>query len=194
MEIDKIMLELHRIGAVKFGEFKLKSGVLSPIYIDLRVVVSFPKLLEGISEVMWNKVTTSCDVICGVPYTAIPIATAISLRHDIPMVMRRKEVKEYGTKKVIEGVFTAGQKCVVFDDLVTSGISIFETIAPLADVGLQVQEIVVLLDREQGGRAKIEEKGIKMQSAFTLKELLNFLHREKKIETEIWKKLTQNAA
>lgn len=181
-EIREIMLGLHEVGAVKFGEFKLKSGILSPIYIDLRTIVSFPKLLEAISEVMWQKVTTKCDLLCGVPYTAIPIATAISLRHQVPMVMRRKEAKAYGTGKLIEGVFKEGQRCAVFDDLVTSGLSIFETITPLQDVGLKVEEIVVLLDREQGGRQKVEEKGIKLQSAFTLRELLRFLHAEKKIE------------
>ena len=178
---NKVMLSLFEIGAVKFGEFKLKSGILSPVYIDLRLIVSFPKLLEQISEIMWKKVTTKCDLILGVPYTAIPIATTISVRHNVPMVMRRKEPKAYGTGKMIEGVFTSGQTCVLFDDLITSGLSIFETIAPLSEVGLKVEEIVVLLDREQGGRAKIEEQGIKLHAAFTLRELLQFLHKNEKI-------------
>lgn len=188
-EIREIILQLHAIGAVKCGEFKLKSGILSPIYIDLRTVVSFPKLLEAIAEVMWKKISTKCDLICGVPYTAIPIATAISLSHQIPMVMRRKEAKAYGTGKLIEGVFKEGEKCVVFDDLVTSGLSIFETITPLQDVGLKVEEIIVLLDREQGGREKVEERGIKLQSAFTLRELLHFLLTEDKIEKTMFDKI-----
>ncbi len=184
MDTTKIMLALYEIGAVKFGEFKLKSGILSPVYIDLRLIVSHPKLLEAIAETMWKKVSTKCDVICGVPYTAIPIATAISIRHNVPMVMRRKEAKAHGTGKLIEGSFKEGQKCIVFDDLVTSGLSVFETITPLSEVGLKVEEIVVLLDREQGGKAQIEQKGIKMQSAFTLRELLRFLHEQKKIKDE----------
>ena len=175
------MLSLFEIGAIKFGEFKLKSGILSPVYIDLRLIVSFPKLLKQISEIMWKKVTTKCDLILGVPYTAIPIATAISIAHTIPMVMRRKEPKAYGTGRMIEGVYSAGQTCVLFDDLVTSGLSIFETITPLAEVGLKVEEIVVLLDREQGGRERIEERGIKLHSAFTLRELLYVLHQEELI-------------
>jgi uridine monophosphate synthetase len=97
------------------------------------------------------------------------------------MVMRRKEPKAYGTGRMIEGVYSAGMTCVLFDDLVTSGLSIFETITPLEEVGIKVEEIVVLLDREQGGREKIEAQGIKLQSAFTLRELLQFLYQKEMI-------------
>lgn len=173
-----LLPKLLEINAVKFGQFTLKSGQTSPIYIDLRLIVSYPSLLRAVAEAYWANIRSlNFDLLCGVPYTALPIATAISVAHDKPMVLRRKEAKEYGTKKIIEGAFQAGQRCLVIEDLITTGLSIFETIEPLEKEGLVVEDVAVLLDREQGGRKKLSDKGYRLHAVFTMTELLDHVFK-----------------
>jgi len=152
-EQTSLIIALFKIGAIQFGEFQLKSGQVSPIYINLRKIISYPNLLRQIASALWEK-TKHCryDLICGVPYTALPIATCISLEHNIPMVIRRKEKKEYGTKQMIEGVFQAGQSCLIVEDVVTTGGSIIETANELQSAGLIVRDVAAFIDRSQDGK------------------------------------------
>lgn len=181
---EKLILDLHTVKAIKFGQFKLKSGIISPYYLDLRVLVSYPYLLQATSEVFWEIMRLlEFDLIVGVPYTAIPISTAISLQHNQTMVFIRKERKKYGTKKLIEGVFHSGQKAVVIDDVITDGASKFETIEPLTSAGLIVQDIIILLDRGQSGPEKLRKRGYNCHAIFSMDEVLNILEKHKR-ETE----------
>lgn len=185
----EIALALHEIGSIKFGEFTLKSGIKSPIYIDLRLLISYPKVLKLISEAMTEKAKElKFDVIAGIPYTALPIATAMSLDQNWPMVYARKEVKEYGTKKKIEGVFKEGDTALIIDDLITTGGSKFETIEPFEASNLKITDFLVLVDREQGGGRLLEEKGFKLHSIIGINEILDILKENDKIDDQSCKK------
>ncbi len=191
-EIKNLILDLHHIQAVKFGTFTLKSGIKSPIYLDLRVVISYPALLKKISTALGQLIAPLVfDLLCGVPYTALPIATAISLDRNIPMVMRRKEAKEYGTKKMIEGVFSKGQTCLIVEDVVTSGSSVLETAASLEAEGLVIEDAIVVLNREQSGKEKLQEKGIQLHSLISIFDLLKVLFYEKKINEETFREVNE---
>jgi uridine monophosphate synthetase len=185
MQNRTLIHKLYEIGAVKFGSFTLKSGLQSPIYIDLRLTVSYPRLLVAISEALLSQVRGApFDLICGVPYTALPFATAISIQHNIPMILRRKEKKEYGTGKMLEGVFSKGQKCLVVEDVITSGQSLFETIAALEQEGLIVEDAAVLIDREQGGAKALAMKRYRLHSVLPLGEIVQCLAEDRSITEE----------
>src|SRR5690606_29601697 len=118
--------------------------------------------LQKIAAIIWQKISSvkpqKIDLICGVPYTALPIAVCISIQHHIPMVMRRKEKKEYGTKQMVEGVYVKGQRCLIVEDIITTGSSIIETADELVHSGLEITDVIGLIDREQGGKKQLKNR------------------------------------
>lgn len=186
MDKRELALELFDIQAIKFGSFTLKSGLHSPIYLDLRLIISYPGLLTRISEMMWEKaVSLEFDLVCGVPYTALPLATCFSTAHDIPMILRRKEAKEYGTKKRIEGVYRKGETCLILEDVMTTGSSILETAASLKEEGLIVRDAILVVDREQGGKEKLAGQGIRAHPLTSLSEVASSLYDAGKIDKSV---------
>uniref|UniRef100_A0A3B4B9D4 Uridine 5'-monophosphate synthase n=1 Tax=Periophthalmus magnuspinnatus TaxID=409849 RepID=A0A3B4B9D4_9GOBI len=186
--VDSLILKLHDVNAVKFGEYKLKSGMMTPIYIDLRVLVSYPALMNQIASLIYQKLQDEglqFDSVCGVPYTALPLATIICSKHELPMLIRRKEAKEYGTKRMVEGNCRDGDICLIIEDTVTSGTSILETAEVLYKEGLKVSDSVVLMDREQGGVEMLASKGIRLHPIISMFKVLNVLQAAGRIDTQM---------
>ena len=180
--VESVTLGLHDIGAVKFGNFTLASGKKSPIYMDLRLLISAPQLLQQAATLYADKLSRlKFDLLGAIPYAGLPIGVAVSLEMNRPLIFPRKEAKEYGTGKRIEGTFRVGQTVAVVEDLVTSAGSVLRGIALLKAAGLQVNDVVVLLDRGQGGRQNLAADGYKLHSILSMAKMLRILESHERI-------------
>lgn len=174
-----LIKRLFHIGAIKLENILLKSGVVSPIYFDMRVTISHPTILKQIAQQLAQLVSCcTFDLICGVPYAALPIATGVAIIGDYPMIMPRKETKSHGTRKLIEGVYQKDMVCAVIEDVATTGSSILETIRVLEEHGLVVRDIFIVVDREQNAVNTMEEHGYHVHALFTITEILQTLLAE----------------
>jgi|GEM_PF-866983 len=180
--------------AFKFGNFTLKSGKKSPIYIDFRSIISYPAVFESLTSRLCKKIKEEgikFDVLCGVPYTALPMATAVAIEKFYPMVMVRKEAKNYGTNKMVEGKFDKGNRALIIEDVITTGDSVLEVAELLKKEGLEVKDILVCLDREQKGKESLKEKGYNVYALFTITEVLDVLRDKKHIDLQLYNTIKQ---
>ena len=178
-EIDALAHRLFETGCVRFGDFVLHSGAHSPVYIDLRRLVTYPRLLAEVARTYARLLhPLTYDRIAAIPYAGLPIGTAVSLQTGVPLIYPRREAKGYGTKRQIEGEYYAGERVVLLDDLITTGGSKLEALQPLLAEGLIVEDVVVLIDREQGGREDLARHGYRLHAALTLRELVDALQEQ----------------
>lgn len=172
-QMSQLAADLIASQCVQFGQFRLKSGIVSPIYLDLRRLVAHPTILARVARayaVLLRRL--EFDRLAGIPYAALPIATAIALEMNRPLIYPRRETKDYGTQATIEGDFEAGETIVVVDDLATTGGSKIEAIQKIEAAGLRVRDIVVLIDRGQGAGPMLAEAGYRLHAVAMLPDLL----------------------
>jgi uridine monophosphate synthetase len=186
-----LILQLYDIGCVVFGDHVQASGAVFPYYIDLRKIISIPQIFHQIvsayADILKN---LKFDRIAGIPYGSLPTATGLALRMERPMIFPRKEVKTYGAGKLIEGHFQPGETIVVVDDILISGKSVMEGAGKLKSAGLNVEDIVVLIDHEQGVKDKLQANGYSAHSVLALSEIAQTLYQANRIDTEQFNLLT----
>ena len=173
VEIAKI---LHKIDALKFGVFKLTSGKASPYYIDLRVVPSFPDAFRKICDFYAEQITNQVglknfDRVAGVPLAGIPFASQIAYNLGKPFLYVRKGVRLHGRKRRVEGILISGDRVLLIDDLVTTGLTLNRAAKAVRAEGGVVREAVALLDREEGGREKLEKNGTNLHALLKMSEV-----------------------
>lgn len=184
--IDRVAEELHSHGLIKFGTFTLKSGVVSPFYIDLREVQSYPSTYQAVTDA-YSEMLAGVDksvFLAGVPEAGTPLASMVAYKLHRRLVQPRKVVKDHGTKSSVEGAYQPGDRVILIDDLITKGDSKLEAIDQVKSAGLEIQGFLVLIDREQGGLDLVRKAGYEIEAAVTITALVTALRDQNKISSE----------
>jgi orotate phosphoribosyltransferase len=181
---------LYGSGCLKFGSFRIKSGALSPYYIDLACLLSAPKELCKITELAAHEIrrimdSDSVDKLASIELKGALILPSIACKVNLPCVVVRKAEKAYGATGRIAGAeVVKGEHILFFDDVVSEGLSKLEGIKPLEEFGAYVENILVVVDREQGGRENLEKLGYKVHALAKIPELVNCLFQLEQISRE----------
>lgn len=172
-----VALSLHKYGILQFGEFKLKSGIIAPFYIDMRLIQSYPEALHDIAAIYAELLKDLPEdiLLAGIPEAGIPLATAVGYETRRPLIQPRAKIKEHGKGKSIEGNWQPGDKVAIIDDLVTKGDSKIEAIEQFNACGLEVVGFYLLIDREMGGKQLVERAGYQVEIAMTITEVFDIL-------------------
>lgn len=179
---------LVRSGALKFGAFRIKSGVMSPYYIDLTWLLSSPQdlrcvvdaVVEKIRDVLSHKMV---DKLASIELKGALLLPSIANKLNLPCLVVRKEEKKYGvTGRIAGGAVEKGDRILFFDDVVSTAGSKLEGIKPLEELGGKVETVLVVVDREQGGREKLEGLGYEFHALATVSEIAEELLRSRYIE------------
>ena len=186
---DTIANILFKIDAIKFGVFKLSSGKASPYYIDLRVIPSFPDAFREIcdfyAEYINNQIgVKNFDRMAGVPLTGIIFASQVAYNLKKPFLYVRKGVRLHGRERRVEGLLASGDRVLLIDDLVTTGLTLKKASEAVRDEGGVVTDAVAFLDREEGGNQQLERNGIKLHTLLKISEAANTLYELGAIEQE----------
>lgn len=177
-----LILQMADLGCIRFGDFVLASGQHSPVYLDLRPLISSPTVLQCAARAyVYLLEDMQFDRIAAIPYAAIPIGTAVSLMTGKPLIYPRKEAKTYGTGRAIEGHFKVGERVIVLDDVISTGGSKIAALTPLQEAGLVVEDVVVLVDRGQGGALELAANGLSLQAALRMSDMIDVLLEEDRI-------------
>ncbi len=172
---------LNKIGAIKFGAFKLTSGKISPYYIDLRIIPSFPDVFQKICNLQVKFIKQEIglknfDRIAGIPIAGIPFASLIAYNLKKPFLYIRKDVRLHGRQRRVEGILAPGNYVLLVDDLITTGLSLIEASKAVRAEGGVTKDVVVLLDREEGGREKLGKNGMTLHALLKISEIINKLY------------------
>ena len=155
MDKKELIQLLKECGAIQFGQFVLTSGATSDYYIDIKKASTNPSILKKIAKSMADY-TEGYDLLAGMELGAVPLVVALSLETNIPYVIIRKEKREHGTGKQIEGGDVKGKRVLVIEDVTTSGGSVVKTINIIREKQGIVDEVLAVVDRESGAEEKLQ--------------------------------------
>ncbi|MCK4439588.1 hypothetical protein KAU85_01260, partial [Candidatus Bathyarchaeota archaeon] len=179
--VSKVAGALFSSDCLKFGSFRIKSGALSPYYIDLSCLLSSPEDFCCVVDVVADEIKRimsfdKIDKLASIELKGALLLPSIACRLELPCVVVRKAQKKYGvTGRIAGGTVVRGEHILFFDDVVTDGMSKVEGMKPLEEFGAQVNHVMVVVDREQGGKENIEKSGYKFRALATISELVKCL-------------------